>query len=252
MIAAAALAAGVVTSQAQVYSQNIVGYVNSVVPFGYSVQSAPFDAANGNSATNIVINNPVSGPGTGPLDGAYLYVWGGSSFAVYTFDSTQPTGFADAGDNYATNAPVLNPGTAFYINNGVGAYTNTYVGTVHIGSGTYPGTSTNVIGATQVYTFISPVIPVGGGLTSVCGFTNVLSAGPGTGNLDGDYVNVPAITNGVIHGYIQYTVDSTQPTGYADPSDSFAVPEPQIPVAGGFLFNNTLGTSYNWIQTLGQ
>ena len=32
LIAAAALAAGVVTSQAQVYSANVVGYVNAVIP----------------------------------------------------------------------------------------------------------------------------------------------------------------------------------------------------------------------------
>jgi len=249
LIAASALAAGVVSSQAQVYSQNIVGYVNSTLPSGYSIQSAPFDVANGNNITNL-ISNPAASP---TYDGSYLYVWGGHSFAVYTIDSTQPTGVADPTDSYATNAPTLNPGISWFFDNESGSQqTNTFVGTVHIGSGSYPGTSTNVISSTTLNAFLAPVIPVGGGISSVDGFTNVLTAGPGTGNLDGDYIEIPNFVGGHVHGYTTITIDSTQSTGFADATDSTAVPEPQIPVAGGFLFNNANGTTINWIQSLGQ
>jgi hypothetical protein len=252
LIAAAAMAVGVVSSKAQVYSQNIVGYVNNPVPAGWSIQSAPFDAANGDSITNLVNNAPTSGPGTGPLDGSYLYVWTGSSFTTYTFDSTQPTGIADAADLNPLPGPILPPGTSFFIDNLTGATTNTYVGTVHIGSGTYPGTSTNLIASTTLNALVSPVIPVAGGVSSVAGLTNVLSAGPGTGNLDGEYLLFPVITGGAIHGYTTYTIDSTQPTGFADAADLNPEPEPQVPVGGGFFFNNVLNTTVTWIQSLGQ
>jgi hypothetical protein len=238
-VAAAALAAGVVTSQAQVYSQNIVGYVNNAVGNNYSVQSVPFDAANGNALTNLVVNS-------GQLDGAYVYVWGGHSFSIYTLDSTMATGVADSGDSVAVPAPVLNPGTAFIINNGTGTpTTNTYVGTVHIGSGSYPGTSTNFIAANALYSFIAPVIPVGGGISSVCGLTN-------NGSLDGDYVYVPNIVNGLFKGYTISTFDSSMATGFGDSGDNVQAPEPQIPVGGGFFFNNANGTPVTWIQSIGQ
>ena len=238
MAAVAAFAASVITSQAQVYSQNIVGYVNNPVPSGFSAQSAPFDNAAGNAVTNLI-------PNTGQWDGSYVYVWNGHSYTVYTLDSTLG-GIADVTDSYATNCPVLNPGTAFFLSNQTGSpQTNTYVGTVHIGSGSYPGTSTNVILASAAFSLVAPVIPVSGGISSVCGLTN------SAGALDGDYIYVPKIIGGVFHGYDVTTIDSTL-GGFADVTDSTNVPEPVITLGTGFFFNNQNLQTVNWVQSLGQ
>ena len=240
LIAAAAMAVGVVSSEAQVYSQNIVGYVNNVAGQNYSVQSVPFDQAGGNSLTNLISN------AGGAWDGSYVYVWSGTGFTVYTLDSSLSTGLGDAADATAVTPPVLNPGTCFFVNNQTpAAITNTYVGTVHIGSGTYPGTSTNVLSATG-YSLVAPVIPVGGGLTSVLGLTN------SAGALDGSYVYVPHIVNGSFNGYTVSTFDSGLATGFGDAADAVAVPEPVISVGGGFFFNNQSGSAVNWVQSIGQ
>jgi hypothetical protein len=248
LIAAATLAAGVVSSQAQVYSQNIVGYVNVPLNAGFNTVGIPLDASAGNGLTNLLQNTLSAGPGTGALDGDYVYIFTGSSFVTYTIDSTQPTGFADATDTTAVSAPVINPGQAFYYDNVGAAKTNTFVGSVHISS--LPGTATNVLSGTQTYTFVGSVLPVGGGVSSTLGLTNVLSAGPGTGDLDGDYIYRPNISGGSVHGYTVVTIDSTQTTGFADATDTTAVAEPQIPVGSGFLFNNALSATKNWIQSL--
>jgi hypothetical protein len=185
-------------------------------------------------------------PNTGTLDGTYVYVWNGHTYVTYTLDSTVAGGVADVTDSFAVAAPVINPGTAFYLNNQTGAAaTNTYVGTVHIGSGTYPGTSTNTFGSTLL-SLIAPVIPVGGGVSSVCGLTNVASA------LDGDYIYLPNVVNGQIKGFTVTTIDSTLSTGFGDVTDSFAVPEPQISVGSGFFFANENGGTINWVQSIGQ
>ncbi len=54
LIAAAALAATVISSEAQVYSANVVGYVNVVLQGGYNLEANPFDDGNGNHLTNLI------------------------------------------------------------------------------------------------------------------------------------------------------------------------------------------------------
>ncbi|HEY5503881.1 MAG TPA: hypothetical protein VIK28_01890 [Sedimentisphaerales bacterium] len=237
LIAAVALAAGILTSSAQTYSQNIVGYVNVTLPMGFSVVSIPLNsgAATGNALTNTIAN-------TGQLDGAYLYQWNGSGYAVDTFDSGMPTGFGDAADLVSVPTPVINPGVAFFINNNTGVIlTNTFVGSVAINS--LPGTTTNNLPAG--FTFVSSVLPVGGGLTSVLQLTN------NAGALDGTYIYMPNIVSGTVHGYNIITIDSGMPSGYANAADLASVPEPQFPISGGFLYNNNVGGgTIQWVQIL--
>ena len=242
LIAGAALAAGILACSAQTYSQNIVGYVTVTLPLGYSVCAVPLNsgAATGNAATNTIINLP-SNP---VLDGAYLYSWNGHSYVGITFDSSQPTGFADFADAHSVPTPVINPGQGFLINNNTGvAVTNVFTGSVAISA--LPGTTTNNLPAG--YAFVSSVLPVGGGLNSVLQLTNASA----NNALDGSYVYMPNIVGGVIHGYNVVTVDSSQPQGFADFADANSVPEPQFPVSGGFLYNNNLNAgTVLWVQTL--
>jgi hypothetical protein len=239
LIAAAALAAGVISSQAQVYSQNIVGYVNTPVPAGFVNIANPLDASGGNAVTNFI--NVFSGN----YDGDLLYVWGGSSYATYTIDSGQSTGIGNAADSAAVAPPILGPGIAFFFDNTSGSSnTLTFVGTVHSEG---IGASTNVVGLTTNvlpinFSYVASKISVGGGISSVLGL-------PKDGSLDGCLIYVPNVVGGQVHGFTTITIDSGQPTGFGNGSDSAPVAEPVIPVGGGFFLNNTAGAE-NWVQSL--
>jgi hypothetical protein len=241
LIAAAALAAGIISSQAQpVYSQNIVGYVNKPVPSGYVAISNPLDNPTGNSLTNLI-------PGiiTGQYDNSYIYVWVGTTYSTYFCDSSQG-GLNDSGDNGNVASPILNPGTTVFINNAQASNNIVFAGTVHADG---VGASTNVIGVTtNTYTgevFIASKLPVSGGIHTALGLPT------SSGALDQSYIYVPSIdSSGVLHGFTTYYVDSgVGGTGIADSGDNFeVVPEPTIPVGGGF-FINTPGT-FSWVQSL--
>jgi len=82
--------------------------------------------------------------------------------------------------------------------------------------------------------------------------TNTYNATLQQGPLDGDQVYVPKISaNGVFQGYTISTFDSTLSTGFGDAQDvdGIAVPEPVIPVGGGFILYNAY-TTLIWQQTL--
>ena len=242
LIAAAALAAGVITSQAQVYSQNIVGYVNQPLPLGFVNVANPLDASDAsginNSITNII---PVF---SGNYDGDGLYVWNGTSYKQYTIDSGQSTGVGNAADTAAVTPPTVNPGIAIFIQNTAGALTNTFTGAVHAdGAATGSlavGTTTNFIPLN--FSFVASKLPIGGGISSVLGL-------PADGSLDGSGIYIPNIVGGQVLGFVQYTVDSGQSTGFGNAADTASAPEPVVPVGAGFFIQNTAG-ALNWIQAL--
>jgi hypothetical protein len=241
LIAAAALAVGVVSSEAQVYSQNIVGYVNQPLQAGWNNVANPLDSSTGNSITNIIAN-PV-----GNFDGTFIYIWNGTSFTILQYDSSFPTGIANAADTAGVAAPTINPGTGFFFNNQYQAVTNTFVGQVHIDSGTYPGTSTNTLPVTPSYSFASSVLPIAGGISSVLGLTN------SAGALDGTFIYLPNINAaGSFLGYNIVQFDSSQTTGFANAADTAAVAEPVISVGASFLLNNESGAPISWVQSIGQ
>ena len=240
LIAAAALAAGIMTSQAQVYSQNIVGYVNKPAPVGYVNVANPFDAGL-NTLTNIIDNS------AGAWNYTLVYRYTGTGFETYTMDNAFPTGVGDPTDSFGVPSPIFAPGSAFFFFNNTGASnTLTMVGTVHkdgTGAGTV-GLTTNVLASGS--RFIGSVLPVGGNLGTTLQLTN-----SGT-SIDYTLIQIPVI-NGVgnITGFSTVTVDSGfPPTGFGDATDSFAVPEPVIPVASGFFFNNNTGSPKQWTQAL--
>jgi hypothetical protein len=247
LMAAAALAAGVISSQAGVYSANIVGYVNTPLPSGFVNLATPLDVADpSGSGVNNAITNIIN-VFSGNYDGDLLYTWSGTKYVTYTIDSTFSTGIADAGDVNPETPPIFNPGVAFYIKNSSTSNTLTFVGTVHVGGA---GASTNVIGVTTNLlttspqnNFYSSVLPVGGGISSVLDL-------PHNGSLDGALINIPIINAaGNFAGFHTVTIDSSFPTGFADAGDVNGVPEPQIPVATGFFLNNNTGNAINWIQS---
>jgi energy-converting hydrogenase Eha subunit F len=241
LIAAAALAAGVISSQAQVYSQNIVGYVNTTLVAGYVNVVNPLDNSAGNSLTNTISN-----PG-GVLDGAYVYIWNGTGYTVDSFDSSSPSGFDGPSGSALAQAPVIAPGQFVFLLNNTGVkMTNTFVGTVHVDGA---GASTNVVGlSTNVlgngYNFVSSKIPVAGDLITTLGLSN-----PG-GVLDGAYIYTPNIdATGAFHGYVVSSFDSSSTTGYDGPSGSGGYVEPILPVGQGVIILNNTGAPYTWVQS---
>jgi hypothetical protein len=246
LIAAAALAASVISSQAQVYSLNIVGYVNQPFQNGYTTIANPLDASDANGLNNSVTN--IINITSGNYDGANIYVYNGHGYTVYTCDSGQPTLIGNANDSAPVNGPILSPGQSIFFNNNTGtAQTNTFVGTVHVDTA---ASGTNVVGMTtnnlpSGQYFYASVLPVGGGLGSVLELPAL------SGNLDGATVYIPNITGSpaAVHGFTAYTVDSGQPSGFGNANDSAPAAEPIIPVGGGFVLNNNTGGAVQWIQS---
>ena len=244
LIAAAALAASVISSQAQVYSQNIVGYVNQILPAGFSTIANPLDNSTGASATNLFDTT------SGGNDGSVLLTWTGSSFAQAVFDSSKSSGFSDNGGIVTLPAPTLAPGKGFFFNNQAPVFTNTFVGTVHVdgaAAGTnVVGLTTNVISSSTTYVYIASKLPIAGGVSAVLGIQNV---GPGFA-LDGSVVLIPNIVGGAVAGYTQRVYDSGKATGFSDNGGIATQPEPIIPVGGGFFFSNQSGSDISWVQSL--
>lgn len=143
LICAAALAAGALTTWAQsnVYSLNVVGYVNVQIPAGYSLIANPLDAGN-NTISNLF--NNLTDPG---FPGSVVYAWNGAFFAANQLDQF--------GGGWADPTAAFPPGLGFFVNNIAGyAVTNTFVGNVMQGHlvNTLP----------QGYKVVSSMVPQGG------------------------------------------------------------------------------------------
>jgi len=143
LIAAAALVAGAITSQAQVYSANIVGYVNVVCPAGQLVlASNPLDDGT-NTANSILANLP---------NKSSIQTWNGSGFTLIGKSSS---GF--------TGNPSLPVGTGFFIKS-VSNFTNTFVGNVVPAPG---GNQSTVAMPAGSLILVGSTLPVGGTFNDV-------------------------------------------------------------------------------------
>ena len=138
--AAAALAVGAITAQAQVYSVNVVGYVNKPLPNGAFVAVAnPLDdGTNDLNSTLGSLNNK-----------SVAQFWNGAGF-----DSTTKAG----GSWAATSTPV---GLGFFVKAAGGA-TNTFVGEVVVG----PGESVTNSLPGNTFVMVGSAIPWGGDYNS--------------------------------------------------------------------------------------
>jgi hypothetical protein len=184
LIAAAALAAGVMTSQAQVYSQNIVGYINIPLVGGQNnliANQLDFDG----TGTNNTLASLFS---TNLPNNAQISAWNGVGFAGDTYSTS--TGWT------TTSNPVINgalqPGSGFFIKT-KNSVTITIVGNVLTG--------TNNLAVPAGVSLVAPTVPVAGTLDTTNQF-------PIANN---NQINV---WNGV--GFNGYTYSST--TGW-NPSD---------------------------------
>lgn len=157
LLTAAAVAAGLASSQAQdnVYSVNIVGYVNQQLPAGQFVLLAtPLDAG----------TNDLDTLGAALPNKSSIQVWNGTGF-------TSASKIAGA---WTTNL-VIPPGTGFFVKSAANI-TNTFVGSVAL--------SNSVAFPPGVFALVGSPIPFSGTLTD---------SGPNTLNLGDTLPNKSSI-----------------------------------------------------------
>jgi hypothetical protein len=143
LIAAAALVAGVISSDAQVYSANIVGYVNVTMPANTLVlTSNPLDDGT-NTANSILANLP---------NKSAIQLWNGSGFTVL---SKTTAGFA--------GNPSVPVGTGFFVKS-ASNYTNTFVGNVVPAPG---GNQSTVNLPANTLVLVGSTLPVSGTFNDV-------------------------------------------------------------------------------------
>jgi len=146
VLAAAALTACVLTASAQsnVYSLNIVGYVNVAVSNNYSLVANPLNDGNGNSMTNLI-------PAVALPNGSKVSLWNGSGYTTIAKKA-----------GAWPSSPAIAPGTGYFIfNNAGGVLTNTYVGNV---PGSVPGSLTNTLPVG--FQLVGTPYPIGGNIQS--------------------------------------------------------------------------------------
>lgn len=123
VLLAAAGVAGVVTASAQVYSVNVVGYVNTEVKAGFNLLANPLDNKNtdGNAVANLI---------TGIPDESFLYKYTGGTYTINNFDFGE----------WTDPAMTLVPGEGFWLELPPAAapVTITFVGEVKQGTLTTP------------------------------------------------------------------------------------------------------------------
>jgi hypothetical protein len=216
LIAAAALAASIISSEAQVYSQNIVGYVNLPFTIGnYTAIATPLQA------TGTVNNAETVLPALSPGDD--LLFWNGGGFDTYGYIAP---GTWLLPNSSIGSAPTINPGTPFfYFNNSGAGETNTFVGSVTL----------------------SNVVALVAGNYAMCAET-----APVADTLDGTNLNLPLtpgddvlLWNG--GGYDTY--------GYIAPGtwllpNSTVGTAPTLPVGEGFFYFNNSGATEYWTNNV--
>jgi hypothetical protein len=212
LAAAAMLAAGVVTSMAQsnVYSLNVVGYVNRVIPGAgkYSMLANPLNSS----------SNTLGGLLTGSLPtGSQVLVFNPAIVDYDTYTRVAfGTGWSPAGGATVDLSPgkgvlILTPGAS-------GDLTNTFVGEVMQGSLNHP--------IDAGYTFLGNKVPESGTATEI-GLTTSLPNGAQLGKLDVAIQDF-AVSTRVAFGSL------------------WSPSVPTINVADGFYINTVAAT--NWVR----
>jgi hypothetical protein len=154
LIAAAALAAGVISSHAQVYSQNIVGYVNIPLVVGNNLiaNQLDYDGTGTNNTVNTVFPN-------GLPNKTVISAWNPATSSFVLAEYFTSSGWT--GTNSALVQAALQPGSGFFIK--VNTATNiTLVGNVITGTNTYP--------VPAGFTVQAPSAPIAGTLDTTNGY----------------------------------------------------------------------------------
>jgi hypothetical protein len=221
LIAAAALAAMVISSEAQtpVYSANVVGYATVVFKGQgkYTLVANPFDDGNGNQLTNLLAALP---------GGSQVLTWNGATFVNFN-------NVAGVWQNN-TNLP---PGVGFFVKNGKvtgGTFpdiTNMFAGTVIL-----PNNSSTTNAVPVGYTLWGSVVPYAGDLAD---------SGVSTGDTNLNVGTIlPAGSQVLTWNVAAQTYSQSTKAGGVWNSTVTAN------VGDGFFMRNKNGPATNWVQTL--
>jgi hypothetical protein len=216
-IAAATLAVGAITSQAQVYSQNVVGYVNQVCSSNtYYLLCNPLTTGN-DVITNVILTPP---------GGSVALIWNGAGYTTYTY-AGKSHAWLDGSSHTNNNIP-LPPGVGFFYYPAANT-TNTYSGQVACNTG--GGTVTNTISA--LLTPKGSIIPYGDVVTNSATFNLTV---PGATVMQYWNIGSQSFTTLTYAGKSHVWLDSSSHTN-----------NPTIPVGQAFFLS---GGATNWVQTL--
>jgi hypothetical protein len=175
---AAALAASVISSQAQVYSQNIVGYVNlSVRTNGFNQIANQLDIGDGTNGINEVLKSSTLVSDPNGVNNTVAFIWqkaGQGYLTLQYFNAADAStwwggtqaGFYDLGGNF-TDAPIP-PGTSAFlqnINNSTSNLTVTLIGAVN--------SQTNIVAVTPGYQTLALGAPLATSLVLSNGYAGV-------------------------------------------------------------------------------
>lgn len=199
-------------SSTNVYSLNVVGYVNVTVSPGYNIVSDPLIASPDNTLNTLLPN------ANGQYKGWKVYFFSGGTYSQ--IESGTKSGWADGGTN------TINPGQAVFIENSFTTnVTLTFVGSVP------SGTLTNAL--SPGFNLVGSILPASGDVV-----TNSLTQL--TNAVKGDRVYVYDPTNGY-----------SAPGGvYTATKSGFTPSNPQIPNVGeGFFYQNNGTTPLNWVES---
>jgi hypothetical protein len=238
LIAAAALAAGVISSQAGVYSQNVVGYAN--LPTAGSatyLMTVPFKVGVSNGANEVW---PLSGGNPTLPDFSEVLIWNGAGFTVYFSDSSSPSLWDDSTQSPIAGAPVLPVGQGFFLIPSA-ATTNTFAGAVAVNVGT---SNKMTLNGSATY-LVAPAVPYGGAITN--GNPTTGAGGVGLSSLNGlpDFSEL-LVWNGA--GFTVYFSDSSSPSLWDDSTQSPIAAPPSVSVGQGFFIIPS--ATFTWIVGL--
>ena len=256
LAAAAILAVGGLAAQAQVYSQNVVGYYNATVAsHSFSIVANQLINGNDTAGTNNSINAALStGLASDPNGGlnTVLYFWNGAGYGVYQYYtgadadynyglSGSLAGWYDPAGNYITATLPQGAGSFLY-NPSTTNITVTVVGTVPQG--------TNVLSIKQGFNMLSIVEPVSTNLESgLVGF-------PGTSDPNGANNDVLYKWNGGGYGVYQFYIGadadynyglSGSVNGFYDPAGNLINSAPLV--GQSFFLYRIVNSTVLWTNT---
>jgi hypothetical protein len=244
-------------AQTNVYSLNAVGYINVVLPPGFSILTCPLICSPNNQIGTLFNNS--AGQYQGANGGCQEYSFGGGTYLLTSPDICGYLGSSYANGWLNGGTDTLNPGQAVFFFNpnppGGANFTNTFVGTVP--QSTTPTNSQLPTGLTNVFNagfnLVGSMVPTSGDFATnsiMSNFFNNFSGNP-TGPSVGDYVYtydpVAAFSAAIIWAPYAYggwlggpgTNGPSGPNGGGDPVTTN--------VSQGFFYYNSQ-SSVTWIE----
>jgi hypothetical protein len=248
LIAAAALASGVISSQAGVYSQNIVGYANVTASGGvYTFIECPFTIGVSNGLNEVF--------GTSLPLYSYVLIYQNGAYSEALFDNSNgagtPNWYQSDDSTPLASIPTVFPGEGFLLYVAGPTTTNTFAGAVAINV----DTTNNQVLIPGKNNPVGSAVPYAGAVTNVgVNADGHLSGGPNLNNLplysfllfySGGHYSEALFDNSNGAGTPNWYL-SDDSTPYVDPTTGGNVPN--ISVGEGFFIYPT--GPYTWVEGL--